>query len=144
MLRVTALKITTFTSIFSQFLKCLASLKKEILLQLIFRKLGFLLNVTHPIIVSDYRMRTYSVWQKKGWKLLEKALLEALGNIKIFGIQEPLFAALDLLTIKRMKYYQPQRSKPKKGKLNSVGSRRHLATRERRCSTLRPRKTNCG
>lgn len=39
----------------------------------------------------------------KGWKFLKKTLLEALGSRNIFGIQEPLFSALDLSTVKEMK-----------------------------------------
>lgn len=50
-------------------------------------------------------MGIYCIWQKKGWKLLKKTLLEALGSKNAFGIQEPLFAAVDLSTIKWMKHY---------------------------------------
>lgn len=82
-----------------------SSEKKKSLLQLIFTQLWFLLNLAPPIIVGDYRIATYCVWQKKDWKLLKKTLVEALGSTIIFGIQEPLFAALDLLTVKGMKHY---------------------------------------
>ena len=61
------------------------------------------LNLAHSVIVGDYRTGTYCVWQKKDWKLLKKTLLEALGSRNIFGIQEPLFSALDLSTIEEMK-----------------------------------------
>ena len=59
-------------------------------------------------------MGTFGVWQKKGWKLLEKTLLEAVGSTdqNILGMQELLLAALDLLTVTGMKHYQCQQSKP--------------------------------